>query len=417
LSRAGFRTRILRAFSNPDFPDGRTAPGSTGSPRVESPITRLIVLLSKIPAFDERGNRNVLLSGLPPGPVGGIVRYDSRIADLDSIVYATIRWGKLASGGLAIEHVIQNARVFVDGLPDLSSQLDEIAADIPRIAWCYELAAIGSKVLASRYFKPGLAILALALLLPTGAFVLSRPGLPLPAKFKQFYDPRGGSGYATDLQITACFEPKVDKDRVKIALKPVDGPNRGKEVASSDGPRLEEFSGGLTCLTWIFKGLEERREYETTLSGAKSESGDVPRWIFNTRWDGGASISIEKVLDAMNNDYDRREGYKEAIKEYMGCRVSWSGLVVRADSSQIHVKPKHYEKTAPLVVFDTPKGGEQPRVGDEVKIRGTIYMFNNSDSVANAVVFLNDSEIKEIIPKEKRGEPDPSPDSGTKPAV
>jgi hypothetical protein len=72
------------------------------------------VLLS-IPALASQGTRELLLRGLPPGPVGAIRRSSAPSTDLANIVRSAEGFGQLSSGQMAINVLIKNAKRLVRG--------------------------------------------------------------------------------------------------------------------------------------------------------------------------------------------------------------------------------------------------------------------------------------------------------------
>lgn len=70
-------------------------------------------VLASIPALSNQGTRNLLLRGLPPGPVGAISRSSAPSTDLANIIEAAKGFGKLSNGQMGINVVIKNAIRFV----------------------------------------------------------------------------------------------------------------------------------------------------------------------------------------------------------------------------------------------------------------------------------------------------------------
>ncbi len=82
---------------------------------------RLVDILLRIPSLQDQDNRNLLLRNLP-GPANTISRSNAPFTDLSNMVNAVAAWGKLESGELALDRVIENAMVFVKGT-ELESKL------------------------------------------------------------------------------------------------------------------------------------------------------------------------------------------------------------------------------------------------------------------------------------------------------
>src|SRR4051812_42329457 len=88
--------------------------------------TRLVDLLSKIPAFSEPANRTRLLHGLPGEPVATIARHSAPGTDLHLIFQAALGMGRLhGPDRLAIDVVLDNTIPFVQGTQH-ESELDDL---------------------------------------------------------------------------------------------------------------------------------------------------------------------------------------------------------------------------------------------------------------------------------------------------
>lgn len=72
-------------------------------------------VLASIPSLSNPGARDLLLRGLPHGPVGAISRNSAPGTDLANIVSAAEGFGKLSNGQFAINVVIKNALRLVEG--------------------------------------------------------------------------------------------------------------------------------------------------------------------------------------------------------------------------------------------------------------------------------------------------------------
>ncbi len=86
---------------------------------------KLINFLNKLNAMNKKENRNLLLKNMPPSPTSTIDRYDSRLADLSTIVKNAKDWGKLLSGDYALQILMNNAKQFVKGT-ELEEQLKQL---------------------------------------------------------------------------------------------------------------------------------------------------------------------------------------------------------------------------------------------------------------------------------------------------
>ena len=75
----------------------------------------LVGVLCSIPALTNEGTRTSLLRGLPRGPCGAIGRNSAPSTDLNNIVEAAKGFGRLSSGVLAINVIIDNAMRLVRG--------------------------------------------------------------------------------------------------------------------------------------------------------------------------------------------------------------------------------------------------------------------------------------------------------------
>jgi hypothetical protein len=75
----------------------------------------LVGTLCSIPALENQGTRNMLLNGLPRGPVGAINRSSAILTDLYNIVEMAEGAGRLTSGEYAINVIIENAIRLVRG--------------------------------------------------------------------------------------------------------------------------------------------------------------------------------------------------------------------------------------------------------------------------------------------------------------
>jgi hypothetical protein len=90
---------------------------------------RLINILLKIPSFNMQESRNLLLQNLPHGPVGTVNRSSAPRIDMYNIVCAASAWGRLGSGKLALEVLIENALLFC-GETELESKLQDLLTEL-----------------------------------------------------------------------------------------------------------------------------------------------------------------------------------------------------------------------------------------------------------------------------------------------
>ncbi len=95
------------------------------TPSLSTPITPMAPIyfnedtlervLASIPALASENTRNMLLRGLPPGPVGAIRRTSAPWTDIANIVEAVQGFGRLTTGHMAIDVLIDNAMRLVGG--------------------------------------------------------------------------------------------------------------------------------------------------------------------------------------------------------------------------------------------------------------------------------------------------------------
>ena len=91
----------------------------------------LLEILEAIPALEAPDNRDQLLHGLPPRPVGAIRRSSAWITDLGNIVTAVERWGQLESGEWPLVVIVRNALRFSEGT-QRGEKLEELLAGFDR---------------------------------------------------------------------------------------------------------------------------------------------------------------------------------------------------------------------------------------------------------------------------------------------
>jgi TIR domain/Effector-associated domain 8 len=109
----------------------KNKPGANGVSQDKEQLfqNRLIDALLKIPSFQIQENRNMLLQNLPPSPVSTINRSNTPMVDLHNIVYATSAWGRLESGRLALEVLLENALRSAIGT-ELGQRLNDLLAEL-----------------------------------------------------------------------------------------------------------------------------------------------------------------------------------------------------------------------------------------------------------------------------------------------
>ncbi len=91
--------------------------------------SRLLDLLEQIDQLSEKENRDLLLRGLPPGPVHTIKRSTSMLADLNKIIAAAESWRQLKqSGEWALVIVAKNALRFGRGT-QLGNEIETLLAE------------------------------------------------------------------------------------------------------------------------------------------------------------------------------------------------------------------------------------------------------------------------------------------------
>lgn len=92
-----------------------SVPPSEVDPPVYYDENSLVSVLALIPALNSQDARNHLLRGLPPGPCGAISRSTAVATDLANIVRSAEGFGRLTSGRMATDVVIDNAMRLVQG--------------------------------------------------------------------------------------------------------------------------------------------------------------------------------------------------------------------------------------------------------------------------------------------------------------
>lgn len=90
-------------------------------------LHNLITFLDKVPAMDDKDNRNMLLLKLPDSPAKSIKRVsDNKLADLSNIVHAVHLWGQINSGEFALKILMENSRRFIEGLLKQQNELNNL---------------------------------------------------------------------------------------------------------------------------------------------------------------------------------------------------------------------------------------------------------------------------------------------------